>query len=283
MMKPSDPTDIDIVIDASSLYARAFFAAQRSGTDPVIAGLRSFLGLINRTKATRAIFCWDGKSKSEKVRGEKPEGYDDHRASFQDNIDWLWSCPQIRSLDHEADDLVATVVYSDLISQEVYVVSGDKDLQQLMDCRKDRVVGYYCLNKKRLLTTEEVVEKWTIKRPSHIAVALAILGDPVDGISGIKGWGPSKVAKLFEAVPHGSTFEEAVLAIDDQIPEPLKQTFYDCLEATILHQDAVLESGPQKLNWRHPHELGDANLGEIREQYSKGYHEAVQVSIDDDI
>ena len=105
----------------------------------------------------------------------------------------------------------------------------------------------------------------------------------MDGISGIKGWGPSKVAKLFEAVPHSSTFEEAVLAIDDQIPEPLKQTFYDCLEATILHQDAVLESGPQKLNWRHPHELSDANLGEIREQYSKGYHEAVQVSIDDDI
>jgi len=193
------PTDIDIVIDASSLYARAFFAAQRSGTDPVIAGLRSFLGVINHTKATRAILCWDGKSKSEKVREEKPEGYDDHRASFKEHIDWLWACPQIRSMDHEADDLVASVVYSDLVSQEIYVVSGDKDLQQLMDCRKDRTVGYYCLNKKKILDTDEV----------------------------------------------------------------------------------VLESGPQKLNWRHPSELDDANLNEIREQYSTGYYNAAPVSIDD--
>jgi 5'-3' exonuclease len=277
----SSPTDIDIVIDASSLYARAFFAAQRSGTDPVIAGIRSFLGVINHTKATRAILCWDGKSKSEKVRGEKPEGYDDHRASFQDHVDWLWSCPQIRSMEHEADDLVASVVYSDLVSQEIYVVSGDKDLQQLMDCRKDRVVGYYCLNKKKILDTDEVIEKWSIKKPSHISIALAILGDPGDGISGIKGWGPAKVAKLFEAVPAGASFEEAVLTIDDQIPESLKQTFYDCLEATILHQDAVLESGPQKLNWRHPDELGDANLSEIREQYSSGYYSGVKASIDD--
>lgn len=275
------PTDIDIVIDASSLYARAFFAAQRSGTDPVIAGLRSFLGLINHTKATRAILCWDGKSKSEKVRGEKPDGYDSHRSSFQDHVDWLWSCPQIRSLDHEADDLVASVVYSDLVSQEIYVISGDKDLQQLMDCRKDRTVGYYCLNKKKILTVDEVIQKWSIKRPSHISIALAILGDPGDGISGIKGWGPAKVAKLFESVSENASFEEAVLTVDDQIPEALKQIFYDCLEATILHQDAVLESGPQKLNWRHPSELDDANLNEIREQYSTGYYNAAPVSIDD--
>jgi len=279
-MKP-EPTDIDIVIDASSLYARAFFAAQRSGTDPVIAGLRSFLGVINHTKATRAVLCWDGKSKSEKIRGEKPDGYDEHRASFREHIDWLWGSPHLRSIEHEADDLVASVVYSDLVSQEIYVVSGDKDLQQLMDCRKDRIVGYYCLNKKKILSTDQVIEKWSIKRPSHISIALAILGDPGDGISGIKGWGPAKVAKLFSAVSDGASFEEAVLSVDDQIPEAMKQTFYDCLEATILHQDAVLESGPKKLNWRHPHELDDANLGEVREQYSKGYYDSVPVNIDD--
>jgi 5'-3' exonuclease len=100
-------------------------------------------------------------------------------------------------------------------------------------------------------------------------------------ISGIKGWGPAKVAKLFESVSENASFEEAVLTIDDQIPEALKQVFYDCLEATILHQDAVLESGPQKLNWRHPSELDDANLNEIREQYSTGYYNAAPVSIDD--
>lgn len=272
--------DIDIIVDASSLYARAFFAAQRSQTDPVIAGLRSVMGVINHTKATRAVFCWDGKPKTEKVREEKPEGYDDHRTSFQEWVTWLWEIPQIISENHEADDLVASIVYSDQVSPTMFVISGDKDLQQLMDCRSGYDVRYYCLNKKSVLRTDDVVEKWSVKRPSHIAIALAILGDQGDGISGIKGWGPVKVAKLFESVTPEMSFEEAVLEVDSQIPDVLKQTYYDCLEATILHQDAFIESGPKKINWRHPSELDGANLSEIKGQYSTGYYDAIPSSDD---
>lgn len=273
-------SDIDIVVDASSLYARAFFAAQRSETDPVIAGLRSVMGVINHTKATRAVFCWDGKPKTQKVREEKPDGYDDHRTSFQEWVTWLWDIPQVISTEHEADDLVASIVYSDQVSPTIFVVSGDKDLQQLMDCRRDFSVNYYCLNKKVILRTKDVIEKWTVKRPSHIAIALAILGDPGDGVSGIKGWGPVKVAKIFESVTPEMSFEEAVLTVDAQVPDALKQTFYDCLEATILHQDAYIEHGPRKLNWRHPRELDDANLNEIKGQYSTGYYDAIPISDD---
>jgi 5'-3' exonuclease len=149
-----------------------------------------------------------------------------------------------------------------------------------MDCRSGYDVRYYCLNKKSFLRTDDVVEKWSVKRPSHIAIALAILGDQGDGISGIKGWGPVKVAKLFESVTPEMSFEEAVLEVDSQIPDGLKQTYYDCLEATILHQDAFIESGPKKINWRHPSELDGANLSEIKGQYSTGYYDAIPSSDD---
>ena len=271
-------SDIDCVIDGSSLYARAYFAAQRAGADPIAAGVRSFLGVINHTRCTRAIFCWDGKPKSNKPREEKPEDYDRLQHTFRDKVEWLWGCPQIRSSLHEADDLVAALVYSDFVAGEVFVVSGDKDLQQLINCRKDYEVKYYCLNTKTVLDPLMVVEKWSVKRPSHIAIALAILGDRGDGVSGIKGWGPAKVAKLFESVTPEMNFEQAVLAIDEQVPDHLKQTFYDCLEATILHQDVDLTEGPGTLNWRHPEELSDANLGDVRDQYATLYYARKPIS-----
>lgn len=264
--------NIDAIVDANSLFARSYFAAAKAGACPVQASLRSFLGVIHHTQCTRAVFCWDGKAKSTKVREEKPAGYDESRVQVQETIENLWSVPQIVSAEHEADDLVASVVYSDCVAEHAVIVSGDKDLQQLLNCRSDHVIDYYCLNTKSFLSVDGVITKWGVKRPSHIAIALAILGDRGDGISGLKGWGPAKVAKLFESVTPQMDFMSAVLAVDSQIPEHLKETFYTCLEATMLHQDAVISRGPEALTWCHPVDLDAAGLSAIKEQYSAVYY-----------
>jgi 5'-3' exonuclease len=234
--------------------------------------LRSFLGVMHHTQCTRAVFCWDGKPKSTKVREEKPADYDEFKTRVQEAVEGLWSIPQIVSAEHEADDLVASVVYSDCVAEHAVIVSGDKDLQQLMNCRSDHTVDYYCLNTKSFLSVDSVVEKWSVKRPSHIAIALAVLGDRGDGIPGIKGWGPAKVAKLFETVTPEMDFMNAVLEIDRQIPEHLKETFYTCLEATMLHQDAVISRGPEVITWCHPVDLDAAGFGMIKDQYSSVYY-----------
>ena len=66
---------------------------------------------------------------------------------------------------------------------------------------------------------------------------MAIIGDKSDRISGIYGWGPKKVKQLFEAVPEKATFEEALLAIEKQIPEKFLNDFYSDLDLTLLHND----------------------------------------------
>jgi 5'-3' exonuclease len=210
----------------------------------------------------------------------KPAGFDEARSKFIEKAEWLLGIPQIIDDQLEADDLVASLVHSDRVAPKTYVVSGDKDLMQLAGCRGDIDVQYYCLNKKAVLQADDILARWSIKQPSHVAIALAILGDPGDGIPGIKGWGPVKVAKLFESVTPAMTFEQTVAVIDGQIPVKYKQIFYDCLEHTLLNKDAVIDYGPMAINWRHPSELADAGLEDLRDQYSTSYYAAVPVSDD---
>ena len=259
---------IDAIIDGSALFARSFFAGQRHESDAILAGLRSTLGVIHHTRSTHIVFCWDGKRKSVKPRGPKPEGYDDERQRFQETVSWLLGVPQIISEEHEADDLVATIVDLPTEADELYVVSSDKDLQQLQGCRLDIPVHYYDLNSKAALTRSMILEKWPVKKPSQIAIALAIIGDKGDGILGIHGWGPKKVKVLFKEVDQKMNFQQAFEAVEAQIPEDKLQSFYDSLEATILHRDALVQAMPAEIVWRSPEELDEMNLGELAEQYS---------------
>ena len=150
--------------------------------------------------------------------------------SYEELLPKIVGGRMVRMTGYEADDVVATAAF-DSLSERVYVVSGDKDLHQLQSDR----VSIYDLNTKGVLSRHTILARWNVKRPAQSAIALAILGDPRDNIPGIKGWGPKKVAKLFEQVSPSMGFEEALHAIEQQIPEALKAEFYTCLELTLLN------------------------------------------------
>jgi 5'-3' exonuclease len=268
--------EIDAVIDGSSLYARAFFAAKKAEVDPVVSALRSLLGVIHHTGCTRIAMCWDGdKRKSAKNRVKKPSDYEPVRDEFQEAVTTLWNIPHYIHTDYEADDLVATLVHKRFGPEEVYrvvVVSGDKDLQQLIGCLPDLPVQYYCLNKKQVVSPKEVKARWPIQKPSQIAIALAILGDPTDNIPGIKNWGPAKLTKIFSGVTPEMTFCQVVEHIDKQVPEALKDSFYTSLEATILHKDAPVSGGPKRLDWLEPAALDGSKYEALKHQYMQTYY-----------
>lgn len=202
----------DVIYDANSLYARGWHAAQAQPDihlddsegrpiGAILAGLKVVLSLMdddsNRLpeRVDRMLFCWDGKSKTDKGREPKPSAYYEEMDHFKEVMTTLFHAAHAGSASAEADDAVATAAYrSEKQGNTVYVVSGDKDLQQLQGGK----IGYFCLNKKTLLSRAAILERWKVKRPSQIAIALAILGDKLDNIEGINGYGPKKVEKLFE-------------------------------------------------------------------------------------
>jgi 5'-3' exonuclease len=231
----------DLVFDGNALYARAFFATCRDYID-LNAAIRSCIqtvcSLVNQdvprlgVKIDRTIFCWDGNEHGRDKgshRAEKPPQYNEGKSILQEALTALIGTAHAMSPQHEADDVAATVVESSS-ADDVYVASSDKDLMQL----QGEHVHYFCLNNKALLTRPYITGKFGVKHPRQIAIAQAIMGDKVDNIPGIKGWGPKKVKTLFEAVTSKMSFEEALTAIERQIPDCHLPAFYSSLERTLL-------------------------------------------------
>ncbi|MFP4266398.1 MAG: DNA polymerase I [Spirochaetaceae bacterium] len=103
----------------------------------------------------------------------------------------------IRRDGMEADDIMATL--SDECSREgraCYIISGDKDLLQLVDnrvkiLRPDK--GEY-----REIGREEVVEELGV-RADQIVDYLSLIGDKADNIPGVRGIGPKTAVKLLSS------------------------------------------------------------------------------------
>jgi DNA polymerase-1 len=105
--------------------------------------------------------------------------------------------PVVEIPGFEADDVLATLVEQalKLPDLEVVVVSGDKDLLQLVGPRV-RVLSVLGRTGERVMYDEaKVRERWGVE-PSQIADVLALMGDSIDNIPGVKGVGEKTAVKL---------------------------------------------------------------------------------------
>lgn len=268
-----------LLFDANSLWSRAYYASQRAqaddthmfqATSPSELGVKMVLNILDPygakigAKFDGALFCWDGKAKSTKNRTEKPPDYEDTRAFFKQCLIDLFGCAHVTP-QGEADDAVATAVYQFEKDHELWVVTGDKDLHQLYS-EKTHI---YCLNKSQVLSREQILARWAVKRPVQISLALAILGDPGDGIKGIRGYGPKKVASLFEHITPEMDLEAAYTKLLELIPDTKHAEFNESLEATLLQPEPKGVPNPLPLSWATDNVVRAIELQGIITQYAR--------------
>ena len=265
-----------LVVDANSMWARSFYAARSISTDPAEAVnlmLQSVLVLLDPTASKigtyfdSTFFAWDSKQNPLKERDPKPPEYHEARAVAVDALAEVLGTVNYSVDGYEADDIVATVVEQAPARDILYVASADKDLQQLQGPR----VTYYCLNTKADLSRSFILRKWNVKRPEQIALAQAIIGDPVDNIKGIPGWGPARSKKLFESVTEDMSMEEAYEAITAQIPESKMDAFLSSLDRTLLKRDVPGVPKPAPLRLISPAVFDDFGLPRITSLYARVY------------
>jgi 5'-3' exonuclease len=84
----------------------------------------------------------------------------------------------VRSPGNEADDAIAALVKANKAQRAIVIVSGDKDLWQLLE---PRVKIFNSLTKK-FLDLEKVAEKFYGLEPHHIRAAKAFWGDSSDSL-----------------------------------------------------------------------------------------------------
>jgi 5'-3' exonuclease len=212
----------------------------------------------------RTLFCWDGGQKKAKERSERPPEYEATKPALKDALEALLGTRNVRLEGYEADDVIATAAFASP-ADHVIVASGDKDLHQL----QGGAISYFDLNTKGYTSTREILAQWHVRRPSQVAIALAIQGDSVDKIAGIRGWGKKKVEKLFEAVRYEMKFDTVLKVIEDQIPLSKRPEFYDSLELTLLNNGIEGVPQPVPLKFAPESKLLDLGMEETYDYYVK--------------
>jgi DNA polymerase-1 len=96
--------------------------------------------------------------------------------------------------DFEADDIIGTLTTRFKEQCDVVIVTGDKDMMQLVDADNVRVLDTM---KDVLYDPAEVEKKWGVG-PEAIVDFLALMGDSSDNIPGVKGIGQKGATTLLQ-------------------------------------------------------------------------------------
>ncbi|MEU4832961.1 5'-3' exonuclease H3TH domain-containing protein [Streptosporangium sp. NPDC023615] len=227
-----------MLLDTPSLYYRAFYGIPESMTAPdgmpvnAVRGVIDMIAmLIRRYSPGEMAACMDADWRPA-FRVAAIPTYKAHRVvegGAEETPDTL--APQVpvleRVLDavgiarvgvpgYEADDVMGTLTAR--ASGPVDVVTGDRDLFQLVDDTRPVRVLYTARGVKNLQAIDEatVTEKYGVPGRAYADFA-TLRGDPSDGLPGVPGVGDKTAAALITA--YGS-LEALLRAVDGDGPPP---------------------------------------------------------------
>lgn len=236
-----------MLLDAASLYFRAYFGVPESITAPdgtPVNAVRGFTDMVARLvtehRPTRLVACLDldwrpafrvdalPTYKAHRVPGEPetapagvPEEVPDTLAPQVPIILEVLAAAGIATggaEGFEADDVIGTLAATET-RDPVLAVSGDRDLMQIVRDGDHPVRLLYVgrgLAKAELLGPAEVAAKYGVPqaRAGAAYAEMAMLrGDPSDGLPGVPGVGAKTAATL---VGRFDTWAELRAAIDDR-------------------------------------------------------------------
>jgi 5'-3' exonuclease len=207
-----------MLLDAASLYFRAFYGVPTSITTPdgrPINAVRGFLDMTARLLTThrpdRLVACWDDDWRPA-FRVEALPSYKAHRLAPDGSeevvpdelspqvpilIDVLAAAgiDRVGAPGYEADDIIGTLATR--AQEPVDVVTGDRDLFQLVDDARGIRVFYTARGIADIELVDEAAVTAKYGIPGRAYADFAVLrGDPSDGLPGVAGVGAKTAAAL---------------------------------------------------------------------------------------
>src|SRR2546425_3864013 len=151
--------------------------------------------------------------------------------------------PAVEVPGYEADDALATLVVRALEHDvEVVIVTGDKDLLQLVGPRV-RVLSVSGRTGEPVLYDEaKVRERWGVE-PAQIPEVLALMGDAIDNIPGVRGVGEKTAVKLISQFGSVARLYENLTLVAGKLRETLAAGRKDAFlsrELATLNRDVPL-------------------------------------------
>ena len=214
-----------MLLDSASLWYRAYFGMPDTLVSPTgqpVNAIRGYLDMTSRLlvkyQPNRIVACLEGDWRpswrvelfpdyklnrlDEEGGEEEPDTLGPQIPILLDVLDAL-GIPLLGVDDYEADDLMAT--FSVKQPGPIRIVTGDRDLFQLADDKRDVKIVYLAkgISNHDLVDLKWIQEKYQIPGDRYALFAM-IRGDSSDGLPGIRGIGEKGamlIANLFKTLP----------------------------------------------------------------------------------
>ena len=226
-----------VLVDGFAILHRAYHAippltnSKGQQINAVYGVVSILLKAIQDLKPTHIAFAFDREEPT--FRNKMSESYQSQRPDKEENlvsqIDITrrvvesFGIPVYSTAGYEADDVIGTLAkFATEIQNskskigEVTIVTGDKDILQLVNNKIKVFMPVSGLSQGKLMGELEVLEKMGVK-PSLIDDYKALVGDQSDNYKGVPGVGPKTAVKLL--ADYGS-FEDIYKNIQ-KIPAPI--------------------------------------------------------------
>jgi DNA polymerase-1 len=257
------------LVDGHALAYRSYFAfanqplvnSKGEETSAVYGFLNTLLALLTRFAPEYIAVAFDSTVPT--FRHQRFEAYKAHREEIPDSLRAqlpvimavldAMRIPRFAVERYEADDIIATFVKRWESRERVDIVSGDKDLFQLIS-ERTRVIrpgrGGVLENE---LGPEGLLELLGV-RPDQVVDYLALVGDTSDNVPGVRGIGQKTARKLL--AEYGS-LDEIYRRLDAVKPPGVQRKLRAEREAAMLSRelvtlsaDAPVEAGLEDLALR---------------------------------
>lgn len=284
-----------MLLDSASLWYRAYYGMPDTLQSPSgmpINAIRGYFDmtarLISMYKPDRIVACLDGDwrptwrtdlfpdYKANRVEEdgdeEEPETLTPQIPILLDLID-AFNIPLLGVDNYEADDVMATISRQE--KGPIRIVTGDRDLFQLVDDKRDVKVVYLAkgISQHDLVDVSYVANKYDIPGDRYALFAM-FRGDPSDGLPGVRGIGEKGAAAIARSY---ATVEEVIDAArtghDGLTPALAKKVIageeYLAIAPTLVH--CALDVPIPSMNLALPSKPSDmSQIESMKHEYGLG-------------
>ena len=198
-----------ILIDGNAILHRAYHALPPLTTkrgEPIgaVYGLISMLlRVIQDLSPTQIAICFDEKEPTFRhkefapYQAQRPVMAEELSGQFEKarRVIEAFGIPIYSKSGFEADDVIGTLAKK--AKEDVAIVTGDRDLLQLVNGRVKVYLPVVGLSSAKLMGVEEVKEKLGVT-PKQVPDYKALVGDSSDNYPGVAGIGPKTAISLIE-------------------------------------------------------------------------------------
>ena len=240
-----------MLLDSASLWYRAYFGMPDTLVSPSglqVNAIRGYLDmtskLINLYKPNRIVACLEGDWRpswrvelfpdykmnrlDESGEEEEPDTLSPQIPILLDLLEAL-GIPMVGVDDYEADDLMATFAVNQ--PGPVRIVTGDRDLFQLVDDKRDVKVVYLAkgIANHDLIDLKWIEQKYEIPGDRYGLFAM-IRGDASDGLPGIKGIGEKGAASIARQFTNLDEVMKAAINDDERLTTNIRKKLLESSE-----------------------------------------------------